>query len=284
MSAAKIQFENVSKEFIVRADESGAAQRFIALHDVDLDVNPGEFLVLVGPSGCGKSTMLDLLAGLAMPTRGRVLIDGKPVAGPARDRGVVFQQYALFPWRTALDNVAFGLEVAGLGARARRDKAAHYLNLVGLSEFANRFPHELSGGMKQRVAIARSLAYEPQVLLMDEPFAALDAQTRETLQEELVEIWQRTGKTIVFITHGIDEAVVLGQRVAVMTTRPGRIKEIVEIPEALRAGTEDVRSLPLFGELRHEIWSLLHDEVDSARQERRARIAAQPAKKELSHA
>jgi NitT/TauT family transport system ATP-binding protein len=284
MSAAKIQFENVSKEFIVRADESGAAQRFIALHDVDLDVNPGEFLVLVGPSGCGKSTMLDVLAGLAMPTRGRVLIDGKPVAGPARDRGVVFQQYALFPWRTALDNVAFGLEVAGLGARARRDKAAHYLNLVGLSEFANRFPHELSGGMKQRVAIARSLAYEPQVLLMDEPFAALDAQTRETLQEELVEIWQRTGKTIVFITHGIDEAVVLGQRVAVMTTRPGRIKEIVEIPEALRAGTEDVRSLPLFGELRHEIWSLLHDEVDSARQERRARIAAQPAKKELSHA
>ena len=284
MSAAKIRFENVSKEFVVRADESGAAQRFVALHDVDLDVNPGEFLVLVGPSGCGKSTMLDLLAGLAMPTRGRVLIDGKPVAGPARDRGVVFQQYALFPWRTALDNVAFGLEVAGLGARARRDKAAHYLNLVGLREFANRFPHELSGGMKQRVAIARSLAYEPQVLLMDEPFAALDAQTRETLQEELVEIWQRTGKTIVFITHGIDEAVVLGQRVAVMTTRPGRIKEIVEIPEALRAGTEDVRSLPLFGELRHEIWSLLHDEVDSARQERRARIAAQPSKKELSHA
>jgi len=284
MSAAKIRFENVSKEFVGAHDESGAAQRFVALHDVDLDVNPGEFLVLVGPSGCGKSTMLDLLAGLAMPTRGRVLIDGKPVAGPARDRGVVFQQYALFPWRTALDNVAFGLEVAGLGARARRDKAAHYLNLVGLREFANRFPHELSGGMKQRVAIARSLAYEPQVLLMDEPFAALDAQTRETLQEELVEIWQRTGKTIVFITHGIDEAVVLGQRVAVMTTRPGRIKEIVEIPEALRAGTEDVRSLPLFGELRHEIWSLLHDEVDSARQERRARIAAQPSKKELSHA
>ncbi|MDM0001782.1 ABC transporter ATP-binding protein [Variovorax sp. J22P240] len=284
MSAAKIRFESVSKEFVVRADDRGAARSFVALNDVDLDVNPGEFLVLVGPSGCGKSTMLDLLAGLAMPTRGRVLIDGKPVAGPARDRGVVFQQYALFPWRTALDNVAFGLEVAGLGARARRDKAAHYLNLVGLGDFANRFPHELSGGMKQRVAIARSLAYEPQVLLMDEPFAALDAQTRETLQEELVAIWQRTGKTIVFITHGIDEAVVLGQRVAVMTTRPGRIKEIVEIPESLRAGTDDVRSLPLFGELRHEIWSLLHDEVDSARQERRARIAAQPARKELSHA
>ena len=284
MSAVKIRFENVSKEFSVRADDGRAARRFVALHDVTLDVKTGEFLVLVGPSGCGKSTMLDLLAGLALPTSGRILIDGKPVTGPARDRGVVFQQYALFPWRSALDNVAFGLEVAGLGARARRDKAAHYLNLVGLSDFANRFPHELSGGMKQRVAIARSLAYEPHVLLMDEPFAALDAQTRETLQEELVEIWQRTGKTIVFITHGIDEAVVLGQRVAVMTTRPGRIKQIVDIPESLRADTDDVRSLPLFGELRHEIWSLLHDEVDSARKERRARIAAQPERKELSHA
>jgi NitT/TauT family transport system ATP-binding protein len=284
MSTAKIRFENVSKEFSVRADDGGAARRFVALHEVSLDVAPGEFLVLVGPSGCGKSTMLDLLAGLALPTAGRILIDGRPVTGPARDRGVVFQQYALFPWRSALDNVAFGLEVAGLGARARREQAAHYLELVGLSDFANRYPHELSGGMKQRVAIARSLAYEPEVLLMDEPFAALDAQTRETLQEELVEIWQRTGKTIVFITHGIDEAVVLGQRVAVMTTRPGRIKQVVEIPAALRADTDDLRSLPLFGELRHRIWSLLHDEVASARQERRARIAAQPERKDPAHA
>ena len=283
MSAAKIRFENVSKEFTVRADDGAAAKRFVAVHEVTLDVKPGEFLVLVGPSGCGKSTLLDLLAGLALPTSGRVLIDGRPVTGPARDRGVVFQQYALFPWLTALDNVAFGLEVAGVSKRARREKAAHYLALVGLTDFANRFPHELSGGMKQRVAIARSLAYEPQVLLMDEPFAALDAQTRETLQEELVEIWQRTGKTIVFITHGIDEAVVLGQRVAIMTTRPGRIKRIVDIPESLRAGTDDVRSLPLFGELRHEIWSQLHDEVASARQERRARIASQAQKKEIAH-
>jgi len=281
--SGKIRFEHVSKEFSVRADDGGPANRFVALHDVTLDVHPGEFLVLVGPSGCGKSTLLDLLAGLTLPTSGRVLLDGKPVTGPARDRGVVFQQYALFPWLSALDNVGFGLEVAGVGKRERREKAAHYLELVGLTDFANRFPHELSGGMKQRVAIARSLAYEPQVLLMDEPFAALDAQTRETLQEELVEIWQRTGKTIVFITHGIDEAVVLGQRVAVMTTRPGRIKQIVDIPEALRAGTEDLRSLPLFGELRHEIWSLLHDEVASARVERRARIAAQPTLKEAAH-
>lgn len=283
MSAAKIRFENVSKEFTVRADDGGAAKRFIAVHDVTLDVRPGEFLVLVGPSGCGKSTLLDLLAGLALPTSGRVLIDGLPVSGPARDRGVVFQQYALFPWLSALDNVAFGLEVAGVSKRARREKAAHYLELVGLTDFSNRFPHELSGGMKQRVAIARSLAYEPQVLLMDEPFAALDAQTRETLQEELIEIWQRTGKTIVFITHGIDEAVVLGQRVAIMTTRPGRIKQIVDIPESLRSGTDDVRSLPLFGELRHEIWSQLHDEVASARRERRARISSQPILKEIAH-
>jgi NitT/TauT family transport system ATP-binding protein len=276
MSAGNIRFEHVRKEFTVRADDGGPEQRFVALDDVSLEVRAGEFLVLVGPSGCGKSTLLDLLAGLTLPTSGRVLLDGKAITGPARDRGVVFQQYALFPWLTALDNVAFGLEIAGVGLRERRAKAASYLDLVGLSAFANRYPHELSGGMKQRVAIARSLAYEPQVLLMDEPFAALDAQTRETLQEELVDIWQRTGKTIVFITHGIDEAVVLGQRVAVMTSRPGRIKQIVDIPDALRADTQDVRSLPLFGELRHAIWSLLHDEVAAARQQRRARIAALP--------
>lgn len=283
MSTPKIRFEGVGKEFVVRSDDGGPAQRFIAVQDVTLDVKAGEFLVLVGPSGCGKSTLLDLLAGLSLPTSGRVLIDGKAITGPAHDRGVVFQQYALFPWLSALDNVAFGLEVAGLGKRERREKAAKYLELVGLTDFGNRYPHELSGGMKQRVAIARSLAYEPEVLLMDEPFAALDAQTRETLQEELVDIWRRTGKTIIFITHGIDEAVVLGQRVAVMTTRPGRIKEIVDIPESLRADTEDVRSLPLFGELRHEIWSLLHEEVASARQERRARIAAQPTSQDLTH-
>ncbi|MDR7307096.1 ABC transporter ATP-binding protein [Rhodoferax saidenbachensis] len=283
MSAAKIRFEHVSKEFTVRAEDDGPDKRFTALQDVTLDVRVGEFLVLVGPSGCGKSTLLDLLAGLTLPSQGRVLIDGKPITGPARDRGVVFQQYALFPWLSALDNVAFGLEIAGLGKKERREKAAHYLELVGLTDFRNHYPHEMSGGMKQRVAIARSLAYEPEVLLMDEPFAALDAQTRETLQEELVDIWHRTGKTIVFITHGIDEAVVLGQRVAVMTSRPGRIKEIVDIPETLRADTPDVRSLPLFGELRHQIWSLLHDEVAAARQQRRARIATLPARKESFH-
>jgi NitT/TauT family transport system ATP-binding protein len=202
-----------------------------------------------------------LLAGLTEPTDGQVLLDDRPVGGPGRDRGVVFQQYALFPWRTAAQNIEFGLEVAGVSVSERRERARHYLDLVNLSAFANRFPQELSGGMKQRVAIARSLAYKPQVLLMDEPFAALDAQTRETLQEELLRIWRSTGTTIVFITHGIDEAIVLGQRVAVMTARPGRIKRVFEIPEELHSEAEDVRSLPLFGEVRHDIWTLLREEV-----------------------
>jgi len=266
MSSVKISFQQVRKEFVVRGEGGGPSDRFTALEDITLDVRPGEFLALVGPSGCGKSTLLDLLGGLTAPTSGRILLDGRPIEGPARDRGIVFQQYALFPWRTAAQNVEFGLDIAGLKAKQRREIARHYLDLVGLTAFADRYPHELSGGMKQRVAIARSLAYDPEVLLMDEPFAALDAQTRETLQGELLRIWRATGKTIIFITHGIDEAVVLGQRVAVMTSRPGRIKHVVEIPEALRNETEDVRSLPEFGPVRHEVWSLLRDEVLKAQQ------------------
>jgi NitT/TauT family transport system ATP-binding protein len=266
MTSVKISFQQVRKEFVVRGEGGGPSDRFTALEDITLDVRFGEFLALVGPSGCGKSTLLDLLGGLTTPTSGRILLDGRPIEGPARDCGIVFQQYALFPWRTAAQNVEFGLDIAGLKARQRREIARHYLDLVGLTAFADRYPHELSGGMKQRVAIARSLAYDPEVLLMDEPFAALDAQTRETLQGELLRIWRATGKTIIFITHGIDEAVVLGQRVAVMTSRPGRIKHVVEIPEALRNETEDVRSLPEFGPVRHEVWSLLRDEVLKAQQ------------------
>ena len=266
MTAVKIDFQQVRKEFVVRGEGGGPSDRFTALEDITLDVRPGEFLALVGPSGCGKSTLLDLLGGLTAPTSGRILLDGRPIEGPARDRGIVFQQYALFPWRTAAQNVEFGLDIAGLKAKQRREIARHYLDLVGLTAFADRYPHELSGGMKQRVAIARSLAYDPEVLLMDEPFAALDAQTRETLQGELLRIWRATGKTIIFITHGIDEAVVLGQRVAVMTSRPGRIKHVVEIPEALRNESEDVRSLPEFGPVRHEVWSSLRDEALKAQQ------------------
>ncbi|MFQ3455069.1 ABC transporter ATP-binding protein [Bradyrhizobium sp. UFLA01-814] len=266
MTSVKISFENVRKEFVTRGEGSRPAGHFTALEDITFDVRTGEFLALVGPSGCGKSTLLNLLGGLATPTSGRILLDGRPIVGPGRDRGVVFQQYALFPWRTAAQNVEFGLDIAGLKPKQRGEIARHFLDLVGLSGFADRYPHELSGGMKQRVAIARSLAYDPEVLLMDEPFAALDAQTRETLQGELLRIWRATGKTIIFITHGIDEAVVLGQRVAVMTSRPGRIKQIVDTPAALRSEAEDVRSLSEFGRVRHEIWSLLREEVQKAQQ------------------
>ncbi|WP_326825427.1 ABC transporter ATP-binding protein [Streptosporangium sp. NBC_01756] len=257
----KIQIQRVGKKFRVR--DSGRS--FTALDDVSLDVRAGEFLTLVGPSGCGKSTLLDLLAGLTEPTSGRILLDGVPVDGPGLDRGIVFQQYALFPWRTALANVAFGLEAKAVPKRERAERAREYLDLVGLRGFEERYPHELSGGMRQRVAIARSLAFDPEVLLMDEPFAALDAQTRESLQEELLRIWEKTGKTIVFITHGIDEAVYLGQRVAVMTSRPGRIKQVVEVEFDSREG--DLRAAARFGEYRHEVWTLLRAEVAAARVE-----------------
>ncbi|MFD5396908.1 ABC transporter ATP-binding protein [Streptomyces sp. NPDC127097] len=271
ISTPKIEFEQVRKTFPAkkgRAQRRGPAHgdgggdgEFTALDGVDLRIEAGEFVVVVGPSGCGKSTLLDLLGGLARPTGGRILLDGEPVTGPGLDRGIVFQQYALLPWRTALGNVEFGLEATGVPRRERAARAREYLDLVGLSGFENRHPHELSGGMRQRVAIARSLAYDPDVLLMDEPFAALDAQTRESLQDELLRIWQRTGKTVVFITHGIEEAVYLGQRVAVMTSRPGRIKQVVPIGFDSRTETDDLRSSPEFARYRHEIWTLLHDEV-----------------------
>jgi NitT/TauT family transport system ATP-binding protein len=263
--STKIRFEQVRKEFAVR-DAADPGRPFVALENVTLDVRAGEFLTLVGPSGCGKSTLVDLAGGLTAPDGGRILLDGRPIGSPGRDRGVVFQQYALFPWRTAAQNIEFALEIAGIGRQERRDRARRHLELVGLSAFADRYPHELSGGMKQRVAIARSLACDPQVLLMDEPFAALDAQTRETQQIELLRIWRNTGKTIVFITHGIDEAIVLGQRVAVMTARPGRIKHVVDIPGELHSETDDVRSLPAFGRIRHEVWSLLREEQRRVRQ------------------
>ncbi|MEZ0074430.1 NitT/TauT family transport system ATP-binding protein [Planotetraspora sp. GP83] len=254
----KISIRGVSKVFQVR----DSAELFTAIEDVTLDVREGEFLTLVGPSGCGKSTLLDLVAGLAAPTSGEILLDGTPIAGPGLDRGIVFQQYALFPWRTALANIEFGLEAKGIARKERAEKARHYLDLVGLTGFDQRYPHELSGGMRQRVAIARSLAFDPDVLLMDEPFAALDAQTRESLQEELLSIWEKTGKTVIFITHGIDEAVYLGQRVAVMTSRPGQIKQVIGVEFDTRAG--DLRADPKFGEYRHQLWTLLRDEVAAA--------------------
>jgi NitT/TauT family transport system ATP-binding protein len=269
----KISLQGVTKQFTIRpTHDQPRAGVLTALDDVSLDIKTGEFLSLVGPSGSGKSTLLDLLGGLSKPTSGQVLVDGKSVTGPGLDRAVVFQQYALFPWRTARANVEFGLEAQGLRRRERAAKAREFLDLVGLSGFEERYPHELSGGMKQRVAIARSLAYDPDILLMDEPFAALDAQTRELLQDEVLQIWRATGKTIVFITHGIEEAVYLGQRVAVLTSRPGRLKQLVEVNLGDRDGTDDLRSEPEFVQYRHQIWSLLHDEVRKAQQAGHQRI------------
>ncbi|WP_063043468.1 ABC transporter ATP-binding protein [Nocardia pseudovaccinii] len=259
MSQVKLALTGVRKQFPVR----GSNEEFTAIEDISLELHDGEFLVLVGPSGSGKSTLLDLLGGLSKPSAGRILLDGKPISGPGLDRGIVFQQYALLPWRTARANIEFGLEAKGVRRRERRKIADEYLELVGLAGFGDRYPHELSGGMKQRVAIARSLAFDPGVLLMDEPFAALDAQTRESLQDELLRIWRATGKTILFITHGIDEAVYLGQRVAVLTSRPGRVKAVIDIDIDRNSGA-DVRSSEPFREARHQIWSQLQSEVTRA--------------------
>jgi len=263
---AKLALHHVGKQFSMRANRTQSrgqqrARRLVALQDITLEIPAGEFLVLVGPSGSGKTTLLDLLAGLSTPSAGEILVDGAPITGPGRDRAVVFQQYALLPWRSALANIEFALEGSGLRRRERRRRAREFLDLVGLSAFADRYPHELSGGMKQRVAIARSLAYDPDILLMDEPFAALDAQTREQLQDELLRIWRTTGKTVVFITHSIDEAVYLGQRVAVLSSRPGRLKALVEIDLGDRSSAADLRSSAEFGHYRHQVWSLLHGEV-----------------------
>jgi NitT/TauT family transport system ATP-binding protein len=264
--SARIVLEGVGQTFLVRGDDDRQLREFVALDGLDLTIDAGEFLTLVGPSGCGKSTVLDLVAGLTAPSSGSLTIGGEPITGPGLDRSVVFQQYTLLPWRTAQANIEFALEAKGGLDRAQRAEVARrYLDLVGLGDFAGRYPHELSGGMKQRVAIARSLSYEPEVLLMDEPFGALDAQTRERLQEELVQIWRRTGTTVVFITHDIEEAVFLGQRVAVMSGRPGRIKRIVET-RLEHGGDEgfDVRATPAFAAHRHEIWSLLREQQHEA--------------------
>jgi len=217
----KLELRNVIKTF---NSEEGKIK---ALEDINLNVKPNEFLCIIGPSGCGKTTLLRLIAGLEHPSSGEIVLDGKEVKGPSPDRGMVFQDFSLFPWRTVLKNVEFGLE--NLGVKDRREIAERYIELVGLKGFENCYPYELSGGMKQRVAIARALAMDPSILLMDEPFGSVDAQTRNVLQEELLEIWKRTKKTVLFVTHSVDEAVYLGDRVAVMSARPGRIIECMDI-------------------------------------------------------
>jgi NitT/TauT family transport system ATP-binding protein len=254
----KIVARNIRRVYTIKQKGDGGLSEFEAIKQLDLTVKQGEFLVIVGPSGCGKSTFLDMVAGLAKPSSGEIFIDGRLITGPDLDRGIVLQGYALFPWRTVRKNVEFGLEVKKVPAKERREISQKYIELVGLKNFEERYPHELSGGMKQRVAIARALAYDPEVLLMDEPFAAVDAQTRETLQEELLRIWEKTKKTIIFVTHGIDEAVFLGDRVAVMTANPGTIKEVVDIN--LPRPRDGIRSSAEFGWIRHKIWQLLQND------------------------
>lgn len=267
MPVHKIVARDVRMEYQA-LDEAGRQERVSVLEDFNLQVREGEFLSILGPSGCGKSTFLNILAGLAHKTGGELQVDGKPLQGINRNQGVVFQGYALLPWRSVLDNIAVGLEIRGVGKAQRLETAREYLDLVGLNGFASRYPHELSGGMRQRVAIARSLAYDPDVLLMDEPFAALDAQTRETLQSELLRIWDKHKKTIVFITHSLDEAIFLSDRVAVMTQRPGRIKEIFDIDLA-RPRQPELRNTQAFVQYRQRAWEALRDEVGG--------VASEPA-------
>jgi len=224
-----IQFNNVSKMFVSNVNGAGN-RRVQALTPVNMEIEDGEFVALIGPSGCGKSTLLNILAGLESPTTGSVSLDGQLVSEPGPDRVVVFQEAGLMPWMTVQGNIEYGLKLQGLDKKSRAERADKYLRMVHLSKYANSMPHELSGGMRQRVSIARALALEPKVLLMDEPFSALDAQTRDLLHDELQRIWQETHKTILFVTHNLREAVYLADRVMIMTAAPGSIKKIVTVP------------------------------------------------------
>lgn len=275
----KIKAENISKLFKIKNNgKKNGNSHLVALDGINLEVKKGEFLALVGPSGCGKSTLLDIVGGMTKPNSGRVYIDGKPINGPALDRGIVFQGYALFPWRTAIENVEFGLEVKEVPKSKRDAIARKYLSLVGLSGFESRYPYELSGGMKQRVAIARALAYDPDVLLMDEPFGALDAQTREILQVQLLKIWDETHKTVLFVTHSIDEAIFLADRVVIMTARPGIIKKIVNVELPRPRLDEETKSSPEFAKIRFDIWGLLKEEVSKAQLQEIYHDATSPIK------
>ena len=231
-----------------------------ALNQLSLEIAKSEFVSIVGPSGCGKSTFLNLLLGLVRPDSGALQIDGKPITGPGQERAMVFQEFGLLPWRTVMANVELGLELKGIAAARRTERAMELIRLVGLKGFERHYPHELSGGMKQRVGLARALATEPEVLLMDEPFAALDAQTRDLMQMELLQIWERTHKTVLFVTHSIEEAAYLSDRVIVMTARPGRAKQIVNIALS-RPRDYEMRLTPEFNDIKLKIWEVLKEEL-----------------------
>lgn len=249
----KVKIDQVKKVY------NGRTGEMVALNGVSLDIADNEFVCVVGPSGCGKSTLLNIIAGLLEPTDGAVYVDERKVVGTGVERGVVFQQYALFPWLTVKKNVEFGLKLKGLSKDEIEETAMKYIRMVDLEKFINAYPKELSGGMKQRVAIARAYAVNPEVLLMDEPFGALDAQTRTQLQSELLKTWEEERKTCFFITHDVEEAIILAQRVVIMSARPGRIKEIVDI-DIPYPRTQETRMDPRFIELKTHIWSQVYQE------------------------
>ena len=254
----KLELCNVSQTFPTRKG------RVTALEDCSLTIQAREFVTIVGPSGCGKSTLMSIAAGLDKPTHGSVLVNGKPAGPPGPERSVVFQAFALFPSMTVVQNIEFGLKIAKIDKAERRARVAEQLSLMGLEQFGSAFPHELSGGMKQRVAIARALVVRPDILLMDEPFGALDAQTRALLQEEVSRLRRDMNYTVVFITHSVEEAVYLADRVVVMTKRPGRIKKSIDIPasSAWRAhNIEEAMGFQEFSDLRQEVWHLVREEI-----------------------
>jgi NitT/TauT family transport system ATP-binding protein len=260
---AEVVVPKVALEAISLSYKTTSGERLLALDNISLDVKPGEFLCVVGPSGCGKSTLLHLIAGLQPQTSGKVLVDGTPVSGPGTDRILIFQELGLFPWLTVGGNVEFGMKMKNIGKAEREEKVQHYLRLVHLLKFRDSYIHQLSGGMRQRVALARALATEPDVLLMDEPFAALDAQTRDLLHDELERIWAETGCTIIFVTHNVREAARLGDRVVLLTFRPGRVKQefSVNLPRPRHMEQPDV------ARTAREILNCLRDEINKSLEE-----------------
>jgi NitT/TauT family transport system ATP-binding protein len=248
----RISFQDVSRTFGI-----GERAVFVALDRLSLDIGEGEFVTVVGPSGCGKSTAMNIAAGLVPASSGRVLVDDSEVDGPGPERGVIFQQYALFPWLTVRENVEFGLRIARLPRSRRREIASYFIDLVGLTEFADALPKTLSGGMKQRCAVARAYAVNPKILLMDEPFGALDALTRVQLQDQLLAAWSLERRTIMFITHDVDEAVYLANRVIVMAARPGRLQEVIPV-DLPYPRTEEIRLSPAFTVIRNRVWRAVH--------------------------
>jgi len=252
-SGSKIVVDHASKLFL-----EGSV---VAFRNVDLQIRNQEVLCVVGPSGCGKTTLLRCIGGLLAPSSGQVLIDGQAVDCPREGVAIVFQHFGLLPWKSVVDNVAFGLRIAGTPREVITQRLDHYIQLVGLAGFETHYPYQLSGGMQQRVGLARALAIDPEILLMDEPFASVDAQTREVLQEELLQLHERERKTMIFITHSIDEAIILGDRVAVMASRPGRIKEILTVDFARPRDPAAVRAQSRYTELRNHIWEELRPSV-----------------------